>query len=251
MSDSGNSDSTSLTVISSSFQMCNTTSDIEDQDGGGAIYVDWGTLSVASSEFIHCSTKSYGGGIYAQHNCISSSATLCTFISCSGNDGGGFMTYLGPSSSLYSCRFISCTAEFGGGAVFHDKKNQYCFILLSDSFFTDNFVDSDDVLGGGAVEDYRAYPYSSNYSFLFFTRNAVPNGVGNDISINGSELDINNIHHCFTTTTFHSFWNTKYTGYDDWLPQTNRNLEHLAIAIIYSAATIYKSITFIREYSVP
>ena len=135
------------------------------------------------------------------------------------------MTYGGPASLISASSFISSTVPRSGGAVYHNSNDESDALTTSDCLFTNNqalYVNgSDDYTprGGGAFEDFRGVPYTSKYSFSFFSRNSAPKGVGNDISIHDNKLDINNIQHCFTTNPTNSLWNTKYQGYEKWLPQ--------------------------------
>ena len=203
------------------FTNCIASTDKANFAGGGAIFIRNGALSVSWSSFVRCTTPSYGGGIHASGSCTSSSVSFSSFLHCEADHGSGITTFFGPSSTVLSCRFISCHASSVGGGIYHDSDTKSDSLSISDSLFTDNqanFVNgssSADTRGGGAFEDYRLSSYSSKYSFSFFTRNSAPYGVGNDISINGTSLSLSNIKSCFTTTTFHSLWNTKYTGYDN------------------------------------
>ena len=192
------------------------------EDGGGAVYVDCGSLlSVTSSIFISCSTKSYGAAIYAQHNLKTSVISYCSFIRCTGNHGGGMMTFYGPTSSIFSSRFISCTAERYGGGMYHNCNTAKGTLNFRDSLFTANKAksESNHSRGGGAIEDYRYEKYSSTYLFLFFTGNTAPNGVGYDISTQDNALAQSCIIHCFTTTSSaQSFFNAGSHALT-WLPQ--------------------------------
>ena len=171
LSSSSDSDTSTLRINTCLFQHCNTTGNYVHLDGGGAIYIDSGTLlSITSTTFLDCSTKSYGGAVYAQHNITSSVVSFCSFIKCRANHGGGFMTVYGPTSSISSSRFISCSAQRFGGSMYHDSKTAQGTLILSDSLFTNNKADSqtNSSRGGGAFEDYRANIYKSKYSFSFF-----------------------------------------------------------------------------------
>ena len=131
---------------------------------------------------------------------------------------------MGHASFLHSCRFISCKALQSGGGFYHNSNITSSSLTVTESFFTNNvaeYVNDTDpsyTRGGGAFEDYRYVSYTSQYSFSFFSGNTAPNGVGNDISIHTTILSLNNIIHCVSKAQTDSFWNTKYEGYDDWLP---------------------------------
>ena len=219
------SDSTSLTVDNCIFNRCSATGNSNDAFGGGAIYLDCGSLYITSTIFNECSSLKYGGGIYAYNNCKSSSISHCSFINCGGGCGGGLMTWQGPTSSVTYSRFIFCRAGWSGGGLYHDCNTRAGFLSLSDTLFTNNraYYQPEPVFqirGGGAFEDFRSNSYSSTYSFSFFTGNLAPSGVGNDISIYQCTLNSNMITVCFTTTFFHSFYNTKDQGHISWLHLT-------------------------------
>ena len=218
----------SLTLDQCTFQLCYTTNALVDWNGGGAVLMKCGSFfSAHSCTFIKCSTSSYGGGIVAEDRCESSTVSYCSFISCTAGYGGGLMTFCGPTSSVSSSRFILCTSSRSGGGMYHNSNLDSDFLSLSDSLFISNSAEfhngsgSQNIRGGGAFEDYRSNTYTSQYSFSFFFGNTAPNGVGNDISINTNILSLNNIIHCFTTTTENSFCNSgsyQTTEGLDWLP---------------------------------
>ena len=223
----GYSDDTSLAVTNSVFKMCSVASTYVDRDGGGAIYMDTGSfLSVISTEFISCFSKSHAGGVYAQYHIRSCSISLCSFINCQGNHGGGLMILYVPNSSITSSCFLSCTADNFGGGIYHDTNATTYTLTISNSLFEDNTAESSDdhSRGGGAFEDYRHKTYTSKHSFLFFTANKTLLGKGNDISVQGNTLSIDCINHCFTTTSFQAFWNTHYNSLD-WLSLANTTIK--------------------------
>ena len=214
----------SLSIEHCIFTLCKTTKELTPLYGGGAIFINTGSsLSVISSTFIACSTLSYGGGIFSLNTCKSSTVCLSTFIDCNACHGGGVMS-LSPLFSVSSSRFLSCIASQSGGGLYYDNGQETCSIAFSELVFSDDHAhyvnESDGCVnrGGGGLEDYRTSNYSSNYFCLFFTGNTAPSGVGNDISIHTVPLVFGNITRCFTTTSENSFWNTKYEGYEDWLP---------------------------------
>ena len=211
----------SLTVDDCCFHVCNSTGTTTGNYGGGAIYIDCGSLFLSSSLFIQCNSKLFGGAVYVYNNCETSKISRCSFITCQAEHGGAVMTHMGPTSSICSCCFISCKALQSGGGFYHNSNTTSSSLTLSDSLFSNNCAAYHGDRGGGGFEDHRGLAYSSKYSFAFFTGNTSPSGVGNDISIHFNELSTQNIIHCFTKTTSHSLWNTKYTGYDNWLPLDN------------------------------
>ena len=224
----GYSDSTSLTIINSLFQLCNTTLPYVLQDGGGAIYVDCGSLCVISCTFLSCSTHSYGGAIYAQTHCRSCSASDCMFISCISRIGGGLMTLYGPSSFASSSCFIACVAEWSGGGLYHDSQSTSTSAAVTNLLFTRNRADykyeyQRNNRGGGAFEDFTSAAYTSTYCFSFFIQNKATYGVGHDISIVSHAFVHSPFTQCFTTTSSNSVWNRGYAGYESWLPLTNIN----------------------------
>ena len=220
----GYSDDTSLTVTNSVFKMCSVASTYIDRDGGGAIYMDTGSfLSVTSTEFNSCSSKSHAGGVYAQYHIKSCIVSLCTFIYCRGNHGGGLLTLYGPTSSVFSSRFISCKADNFGGGLYHDSNSTYSDLILTNSLFADNnaMCSSGTNRGGGAFEDYRWFRYVSTYSFSFFTGNIAFRGKGDDISIMSNPLSQSSIIQSFTAATSgESFYNAGSAAHN-WLPLCN------------------------------
>ena len=211
---------TSLTVQSCMFFFCNTTTEFSAGYGGGAIYMDSGTLlSVTSSTFISCSTKSYGGAIYSKLNCKACIVSQSSFISCSSDHGAGLMSYHGPTLSVSSSQFVSCIVTRFGCGIYHDSTISSSNFRLTDSLFTGNQAKSgtNNTRGGGAFEDYRATTYRSTYLFSYFTGNTAPYGKGYDISIQINALSNSPVTHCLTTTPpQQSFWN--YRSYvNNWL----------------------------------
>ena len=197
-------------------------------NGGGAVYSTAGSLlSLTSSTFVRCSTTSFGGGLLATKDLLNVSISFCSFFHCTADPGGAVSLFYGPSSTFISSRFISCASYLAGGGIYYDCTSNSALFCLSDSLFAHNTAESNGnpLRGGGAFEDYRYYLYTSKYSFSFFTENTAPNGKGNDISIYNNELHTENIQHCFTTTTSHSLCNTKYDGYDNWLPMTRNKVK--------------------------
>ena len=203
------------------FSFCSTTTEFSPDNGGGAIYMDSGTLlSVTSSIFFCCSTESYGGAIYALNDCKTFTVSQSSFIGCSSDHGAGLMSYCGPTLSVSSSRFVSCVVENFGGGIYHDSNVTSSDFTLTDSVFTCNEAGSSiaNTRGGGAFEDFKVKSYSSAYSFSFFTGNTAYNGKGYDISIQFEVLSESPATHCLTTTASeNSFWN--YGSYaNDWLP---------------------------------
>ena len=223
---SESSSETSLTVQSCFFSFCTTTTDFSRRCGGGAIYMDSGTLlSIVSTTFISCSTKSYGGAIYSENNCKTFTISQSAFISCTSDHGAGLMSYCGPELSITSSHFICCVADRFGGGVYHDSSLLSSSFTLSDSVFTGNQAGSrnNNNRGGGALEDYKQNLYQSSYSFSFFTNNAAPYGKGNDISIQVRAVTQSPVTHCLTTTASeNAFWNNG-SNVDNWLPLTTTN----------------------------
>ena len=148
------SDSTSLMVNECTFDSCEATGTTSVRHGGGAIYIDCGSLSIISSVFLICKSSFYGGSVLAVNNCKSSSISYCTFIDCHAHFGGGLMTYKGPTSSIFSSRFLFCSVNFAGGGIYHDSENQSRDFTLSDSLFVGNYATFDGQRGGGAFEDH-------------------------------------------------------------------------------------------------
>ena len=220
--DTSRSTTTSLTVDCCIFNTCSNTQIEGERYGGGAIYIDCGTLSITSSLFHKCQSVQYGGGIYAYNNCDSATVRACNFINCAANHAGGIMTHMGPTSSISSSHFISCSAEWVGGGFYHNCKTTAGTLTLSDSLFTNNRADYEYDFqstdrGGGAFEDCRESNYTSKFSFSFFSGNRVTHGVGNDISFHYYKLDIKCFFYLFTTTKEYSVWNVD-DYVTDWLP---------------------------------
>ena len=223
LSQNTTSPSSSLLVEGCTFNICNVTEKKTYSSGGGAIYIDCGTLSVSSSVFIACKSKKYGGAILAETHCECSTVSLCVFISCEADNGAGLMNHDGPISSVSSCRFFSCIASVSGGGLYYDCEKETTSFTVTDSLFKDNRADyTYESLfinrGGGAFEDFRTKSYSSRYSFSFFRENSAPSGVGQDISIHTKTLSLDNIIECFTTTPAKSLWNVNQ-NVTNWLPQ--------------------------------
>ena len=216
-----------LSISLSIFEKCSANVGTGDFLGGGAVCVDAGYFVSDFNTFISCSTSYFGGGILAQRQFISSNILSCNFICCSGCYGGGINTFFGPYTTTISSHFISCTVSKGGGGFYHDSNVDCSSLTVSDCLFTCNCAEyvngstTEQTRGGGAFEDFRASTYTSKYSFSLFTGNTAPSGVGNDISVVWIALTETPIDYCFTTTTSHSLWNTKYTGYENWLSQSN------------------------------
>ena len=222
---SNSDDATSLTVESSLFDTCTLTAPKQRDCCGGAIYVDCGSsLSVTKSTFIGCTCNGFGGGIYCVGSCSSARVSFCTFISGFAMFGGGFMSYCGPSSSTSSSRFVSCSASASGGGLYHDS-TENSPIFLTDSLFTRNiaYVVDPHTSGraGGGMEDYRDYPYPSQYSFCFFCDNWTPPGYGNDVCVGGS-LEQPFIH-CFSATKASPRLLGGPSNENDWIPLSTDN----------------------------
>ena len=211
----------SLYIESCKFSNCRTSKPFNDWHGGGAVFINCGTLSIISSIFHCCTTSTYGGGVYAMKISTSSIVLLSSFILCDGDYGGGLMTFWKSTSSVFSSRFLLCTVKHAGGALYHDSDKQTSYFSLSDSLFANNSANYSGTRGGGAFEDNRSVTYNSTYSFCFFRGNNAPNGNGKDISIQDKPITQYSIVHCLTTTTSHSLWNKKYTGFENWLPFGN------------------------------
>ena len=188
---------------------------------GGAIYINSDSnLSITSSSFSSCKSQGYGGAIFAYLKCNSSVITGSNFFKCKAGHGGGVMTWNGPSSSVSSSRFISCHAISTGGGVYHDSGYTSSFLTISDSLFSTcsaNYTtDEFHTRGGGAFEDFRSFPYTSTYSFLFFDKNVAKKEFGYDISVVYIPITQSSVLHCFTTTSNKSFRN-KDSYVDNWL----------------------------------
>ena len=200
-----------LTLISCIFEQCNARVCNQEFLGGGAVYVESGSLVAISNTFTECSSGSFSGGLLAQTTCISSTVSLCAFISCTAQFGGGLMTYRGPPSSILSTCFITCIGSFAGGGLYHDSEKKKSSIFISDSLFINNSADdidsSNSDIGGGGFKDYRTEDYASKYSFSFFSRNVAKKGVGHDITSNANSVPESSVAHCFTTTAENSFCN--------------------------------------------
>ena len=202
----------SLTLDQCIFNLCYTTDEFRDLNGGGAILINCGSFfSAHSSTFISCSTLSFGGAIVAEDGCQSSTVSFCTFIRCSARLGGGLMTFWGPTSALVSSHFISCTGTLTGGGLYHESLEESQNLFVSECVFKDNFADyTPDYYydrGGGGFEDFKFSQTESHYSFSFFTGNVAKSMYGNDITVREYSLPQENITYCFTTTAEHSFWN--------------------------------------------
>ena len=114
-----------ITVTRSTFTNCSAS------NYGGAIYSDYGNVTVTSSStFKDCSTNGIGGAIIAFRGTVT--VTDATFTNCSANsggDGGGAFYSLGPATVTGST-FTNCSA-YGGGAIFsHDS------VTVTSSIFT-------------------------------------------------------------------------------------------------------------------
>ena len=199
------------------FNLCSTSVSADTYTGGGAVFSSSGTLSAISCTFLSCSSSCFGGGLFGTKDGISTSAFECVFVECTAEySGGGICTHYGSSSDVFSSRFLSCECMHCGGGVYHNNEAGYP-IKISGSLFRKNVAKwSAGSRGGGAFEDCKTGTYQTHLLFSFFTLNTAPNGVGNDMSVINKLFDTNNILDCFTTTTFHSFWN--HDNYiDNWL----------------------------------
>ena len=223
--DTSSSPGTALTVIDCTFTSCVAAVSSPGRNGGGAIYIDSGALSVTSSVFIACKSSFFGGGVLAQNDCSSSAVSHSTFISCRAVYGGGLMTYCGPISEIISSRCISCTGSIAGGGLYHDSTDISSAKSTSNCLFfsnsAENSTDTCATRGGGAFEDFHSQAYSSSYFFSFFHRNKAHYSYGHDLSSQGSPVPIDHIQQCFTTTAIHSFWNSQSDGFVNWLPLTH------------------------------
>ena len=115
--------SSALTLVSCSFTRC-TASDSFDQGGGGAVEVDYGTLSASSSNFTSCSSKTYGGAIYLYYTSDS----------------------MPSGNSITSCIFCENSAEKGASDV--------CIYYKSEP--TDNIIDDTSIT-------YNSAEYTTGY----------------------------------------------------------------------------------------
>ena len=213
-----------LSLSACLFSHCCTNVSLVSFNGGGAVCVESGSLVISSTAFIRCESESYSGGVLAERDATSSEVSHCEFIGCEGMSGAGIMTYYGLSSSVFSSFFIDCHASWCGGGLYHDSDQDFHSLTLSNLLFSENSAkyknnsDSANTRGGGAFEDYRTGSYSSTYTFIFFTGNEATNSVGNDVSAIKHKHTLSPITACYTTNTFHSFWNTASEGYVNWLP---------------------------------
>ena len=146
-----------LTILSTSFILCRTTSTTEVGGGGGGVELESVDIPLISEcQFLHCSAKDDGGGIRTL-NCGYEDTSLtplsqplivqiCYFVDCHCKDGdshsGAAIIFWKDRGTLgcSNCLFYKLSAVHSGGAIYtwlYEKpSNKIVF-----SFFHDNSCD--------------------------------------------------------------------------------------------------------------
>ena len=124
-------------IVDCIFTHCSSSISIDNDYGGGAVFSNSGSLlSVSSSAFISCTTKSVGGDLFCISGCESAAVSGCFFFGCSSeSSGGGMCTHYGPICTVSSTVFTLCTAEWSGGGIYHNSLSDASDISISDSLF--------------------------------------------------------------------------------------------------------------------
>ncbi|KAK2941274.1 hypothetical protein BLNAU_23810 [Blattamonas nauphoetae] len=115
--------SASLTVTQCFFHKCSLDSTIR---GGGAVLVVASStqpepLTIKSSSFTECSTSSSSenkptGGAVAGVVCTQITMENCFFETCSAHQGGGLVSDRSPTT-ISNCVFVACVSNHSGGAL--------------------------------------------------------------------------------------------------------------------------------------
>jgi len=106
-----------IRVSESTFNDCIASLDegINYRHGGGGAIFTLGTISIDSSKFFNCHSKTRGGALYS-NNYIS--VANSQFSDCSADIDGGAIDVFGSPVTVTGSSFVNCSAPGWGGAIF-------------------------------------------------------------------------------------------------------------------------------------
>ena len=136
--------------------------------GGGGMYNDSSSPTMADCTFAGNLAESYGGGMY---NYDSSPALAnCTFTGNSADDSGGGMYNDQSSPTLTDCTFTSNSARYRGGGM----RNYRSSPTLTNCTFTNNSAG-----GGGGMLNFLSSPTLADCTFTGNSAESYGGGMGN------------------------------------------------------------------------